>query len=188
MNFSVIAAIALAAISAAGCTRQADTPVPKRTAYPRPFLYPDTTVTAAVGGLAFDIKAAADTTRSRENWLDISYPRYNAVIHIGVRALSSDAELDEAIANRMERIALNLGDRNAVVSDFVNPAGFTCRTVTSTDGGPVPVQFMAYSAERLLSGAVTIEGPSEPADSIAPTVRSLATDVEILLKSLRSAE
>lgn len=188
MKIHVIAVMTLAAVLTFGCSRNSDSPIPKRTAYPRLYLYPDSTVRATLDGLAFDIKAAADTMRSREGWLDIAYPRYNAVIHLSVRHISSADDLNDAVANRMQRIGLNLGERDAIVSDFVNPDGFTCRTVTSTDGAPVPVQFLAYSAERLLSGAATIHGPAAPADSIAPTVRVLAADIDILLESLRRAE
>jgi len=172
--------------TAAGCSRSDDSAVPRRTAYPRIELYADSTVKADIGGLSFDINAGADTAALREGWLDISYPRYNATIHVTVRRLDIPDGLLKAIANREQRISLNLGDRTALASDFENTAGFTCRTVTSLDGGPTPVQFVAYRSDGyLVSGTAVIEGPAEPADSIAPVVRALVADAEILLKSLQ---
>lgn len=181
-----IAVLALTAVMASACGRSDDSAVPRRTAYPRLELYADSTVTASIDGVTFDINAGADTAALRDGWLDIAYPRYNAVIHVTVRRLASPEELEEAIANRVQRMSLNLGERTAVASDFENEAGFTCRTLTSLDGGPTPVQFMAYRADgSLVSGVADISGPSEPADSIGPTVRALAADAETLLKSLR---
>ncbi len=177
---------AIAAIAAGSCNRSADTPIPRRTAYPRIEAYADSTATAHIGPLAFDIAAQADTAMPRPGWLDIAYPRYRATIHIAVRHLGSGEELADAIDNRVQRMSLNLGDRTAVASDFENSAGFSCHTVTSLDGGPTPVQFMAYSADGyLLSGAAAISGAAGPADSIAPTVQALARDAETILKSLR---
>lgn len=177
---------AIAAIAVAACSRSAETPIPRRTAYPRIEAYADSTVTAHIGHLAFDIAAQADTVMPRAGWLDIAYPRYRATIHIAVRHLDTGQELAAAIDNRLQRMGLNLGDRAAVASDFENRAGFSCHTVTSLDGGPTPVQFVAYNAGGyFVSGAAAISGASEPADSVAPTVQALARDAEIILKSLR---
>lgn len=185
MNTAAKIILILLAATAA-CSRNDDSAVPRRTAYPRLELYADSTVTAGIGGVSFDINAGADTATPRDGWLDIAYPRYNAVIHVTVRRLASAEELEEAIANRAQRMSLNLGERTAMASDFENEAGFTCSTLTSLDGGPTPMQFMAYRVDgSFISGVADITGPSEPADSIGPTVRALAADAEILLKSLR---
>lgn len=181
-----IAVMVIMVVIAAGCGHNDDNTVPRRTAYPRLELYADSTVTARIGGVAFDIKADADTAMPREGWLDIAYPRYRATMHVTVRRLASGKEAEEAIANREQRMILNLGERTGTASEFENGAGFVCRTLTSLDGGPTPVQFMAYRSDGcFVSGVAAIDGPSEPADSMAPTVRALAADTEILLRSLR---
>lgn len=181
-----LAFLAILAAIYAGCNLSDEKAVPRRTAYPRLEPYADSTVTAHSGGLSFDIKAGADTSSRREGWLDIIYPRYRATLHVTVRRLASPDELQDAIANRRQRMSLNLGDRTAMASEFENNTGFICRIMTSLDGGPTPVQFTACRADGyLVSGATVIAGTCEPADSIAPTTQALAADVEILLKSLR---
>lgn len=178
--------IVLMAVMTADCSRESDNAVPRRTAYPRTELYADSTIAASLSGLCFDIKAEADTTTPHKNWLDIIYPRYNAVIHVTARHLNSSEALSKAIFNRRERMSLDRGDRAATATNFENNAGFKCQIITSLDGGPSPVQFLACRHDGyLVSGTAVIKGQAEPADSVAPTVRALASDIETLLKSLR---
>lgn len=187
MRLSAISVIVLSSIATCACGHSTDTPVPRRMAYPRIEAYADSAVTAHIGHLAFDIAAQADTTMPRAGWLNIAYPRYRATIHISVRHFNNGDELAAAIDNRLQRMDLNLGDRTAMATDFENEAGFSCHSVTSLDGGPTPVQFVAYSpGGYIVSGAAAISGTSTPADSIAPTVEALASDAERILKSLRT--
>lgn len=181
---SLVTAAAAAAMVMAACS-QSQPPVPRRTAYPRIEPYSDSVVTAAVGPVGFSIRAEADTAVQRPGWLDISYPRYNAITMLTVRRFGSRAELDAALANRMQRISLNLGDRTAASEEFTNGAGFICRLIVSLDGGPTPVQMIACdtAAHILISGASVIDGPAEPADSVAPAVDALAADARKILKT-----
>lgn len=180
----LIAALAIAAVA---CSDSHDKPVPKRTAYPRTELYADSSVAATVGPLAFDIPAQAGSSAPRPGWLDIEYPRYNASMLITVLTLDSDKALDAVLANRRRRMALNLGEHIGTETDFANSTGFRCHIIECFDGCPTPVQFLAYDkdARTVVSGTALIKGPTEPADSLAPTLRAIGRDATKLLKSLR---
>ena len=56
MNTAAKIILILLAATAA-CNRNDDSAVPRRTAYPRLELYADSTVTAGIGGVSFDINA-----------------------------------------------------------------------------------------------------------------------------------
>lgn len=180
-----IATALCAALMLAACGNH-DSTAPLPRAYPRIELYPDTTVGIQLQGLRFDVNGCAATDSPRPGWLDISYPRYRATIHITARHLAAPDSLAAAIEARAERMALNLGESHAELVEFDNEAGFRCRILTSTDGGPVPVQFLAVRPDgALLSGTAVLHGANLPADSISPVVRALARDATSLLQSLR---
>lgn len=175
----------LAVCMVAGCSRpESYTPLP--TAYPRINTYADSTASAALPGLCFDINAEADTSRPRHDWLNIAYPRYGATIYVTARQISSPDSLAAAIDARIERMALNLGERKAEMTEFDNAHGFRCRLLVCPDGGPVPVQFLAFDRKgSLLSGTAVLHGSSEPADSVFPIVESLGKDAAAILNSLQ---
>ena len=96
-----------AALLATGCNRQSETPVPKRTAYPRIESYGDSTRMLRLGGMEFAVNAQAEVSSPRDGWLDITYPRYGASFHITARHFDSAEALAEAIENRTVRLSLN---------------------------------------------------------------------------------
>lgn len=176
-----------AALLATGCNRQSETPVPKRTAYPRIESYGDSTRMLRLGGMEFAVNAQAEVSSPRDGWLDITYPRYGASFHITARHFDSAEALAEAIENRTVRISLNLGDRQAVSTEFITPTAFTAIMLSSLDGGSSPVHFMAYNTDGyMLSGSAVLTGVAEPVDSIAPVVEGLTADAERILRSIRT--
>ena len=178
--------IVLIITALAACSQHTDNvPVPRRTAYPRICLYDDSLRTVHVAGVAMAVNADATIGSHGDGWLDVIYPRYNAAINLSVRHLHSGAELTHALANRAERIDLNLGNNRALSSEFTLDNGFNCRLIESIDGGPFPAQFVAWKPDgTMVSGATVIYGPTEPADSTAPIVKALQADTKRLIFSL----
>ena len=179
--------IALCAATLAACSPSASsdtenaTPLPRRYAYPRFQPYDTTTVLYRMADLTFRLNAAAHTTEPRPGWMDISYPRYGATLHLSYTHPTGA----QAIDNRRERMMLNLGEAVAEASDYLTPAGFECRELVAVDALVTPVQFLALGpGDRMVSGAVVLSDAEASADSIAPIVAALQAEVRTLLQSL----
>ncbi|MDE7135919.1 MAG: hypothetical protein K2N91_04750, partial [Muribaculaceae bacterium] len=97
------------------------------------------------------------------------------------------SRLESAIDNRSERIALNLGGREAEILSFATPYSLDCEVIVDKQGaGATPVQFIATDHRRfVVSGAAHIKGDKMPIDSISPVVDMLRRDVIHSLKTLR---
>lgn len=177
-------AIIAAALLFGSCSRTPEA-VPRPRAYPRAAVYPDSTVAVGLDGVSFRANAGAEITHTRADWADIAYPYYNATVYVSVSGPLTEHELAEAIANRRDRIGLNLAGRGAREERFRSAGGFVCSLTEATEPAPVPLQFVAVSpAGRLVSGAVAFSGPVEPADSLAPALERLRSDVDRILESL----
>lgn len=181
----IVLTIALAAIFAACGPKDSDSAVPRRTAYARVAEYPDSTRNIVVGPLALEANAGAEIAETTPGWCDINYPLYGASIHLTARHFGDSAALDAAVANREERIALNLGDNTAEQIEFANKAGFNCLVVRTLAADPVPVQFLAVGPhDTMLAGSVAFAGKCEPYDSVAPIIDALYAHTLTLLHSL----
>ncbi len=175
----------------AGCSgADSSAPIPRRKAYPR-IEIPDSTYHSDAGlpySLQINDSARGNVTRSdsRDRWVDVEYPAHNAVIYYTFSTVAP-AELASAIDNRSERIALNLGGREAEILSFATPYSLDCEVVVDNQGaGATPVQFLATDHEGLVvSGAAHIKGDKMSIDSIAPVVDMLRRDIVHSLKTLR---
>lgn len=185
MKLYIAAILALVAIA---CNHSGDSSpdnagaTPRRYAYPRIAAIDTAMALRTLGPVDIAVNTSATAISEREGWLTLSYPRLGATIYIS--ATRTD-DVAAAIANRRQRMALNLGDASASASEFlVGP--FACTIVESADAGTTPVQFLAASADGVIvSGAATLSGPTAPADSIRPIVQFLAADAARMLKSLQ---
>lgn len=114
-------------------------------------------------------------------WLTADYPLYKNV-HIYITISSYGADV---LANRRERMALNAGDADGVLTELCNPYGFSSEVLLTRYGSMTPVQFIAGSNEVIVSGACYVEGAAECPDSVMPVVDALYADVIHLSKTLR---
>lgn len=182
------ACLALACMLIVACgNRESDRPtaVPRPYAYPRFIPYPDSSVSVLVGAIRLDVNAAATAIIDDKGHADIQYPLYGGTIMLSVNENSDDSGLASALANRRERIALNLGGHIARTDRFTNSEGYECELVVSPETALTPVQFVAVGPDRtMISGAAVLSAPGS-ADSIAPVVEALEHDVFTLLKSIR---
>lgn len=167
---------------AASCTDTSNRPMPRRTAFPRVNLY-DTVYTAVrVGDIPVAVNANATTTFPQQGWVDVAYPRYGATLHLSVVNVSN-ADMSDAIDNRLQRIALNLGDANGEQFDFTSD-DFSCRLIVAPEAGQTPVQLLATNNTTIISGTAVISGNTTPVDSIRPIVDAIAKDALYLLQNL----
>ncbi|MDE6402244.1 MAG: hypothetical protein K2K86_00370, partial [Muribaculaceae bacterium] len=132
---NAIMAIALAAImTACQGNGNRDVPVPRRTAYSRMQLPPDSYRHVTIGGTALELNAAADTTGTVDDaanaWLTAVYPDGTAEVYITVNHAIGN-HLDAMIDNRVERLSLNTGGAESQISSFTTPAGLDARIVVT---------------------------------------------------------
>lgn len=182
-KYILISAISILLFS---CTGEKEKSFPRRYAYPRIELYADSTKTVTLPSSTFNINAAATVESPRPEWLDISYPRYGAVLHISENTLATPAQLDEAIANRRQRIALNLGDTEAESLEYTTPNGFSILQIKALDASGTPVQFIAVKDLTLISGAFVFTHQSTNLDSISPIITALNTEASTIANSLNT--
>lgn len=185
---SLIYIALLLALTGVGCSRpdsDGGTPLPRRYAYPRFEPYDTVTEVQRLGDLSFHVNAAATVAQPRAGWMDVSFPRYGATLHLSFTRPGGAEALADAIANRRERMMLNLGDATAEALDYRTPAGFVCSELATAEAAVTPVQFLAVGPDgRLLSGAVALADPQAPTDSIAPIIAALKGEVRTLLRTL----
>lgn len=182
-RISICIMLALAALS---CGRHDNTPVPRRTAYPRPQLL-DTVMTRVTLTPACSpaVNAAAAISSPRPGWLDVAYPGYGATMHLTVTD-ATPATVDEIKANRMERAMLNAGGLPGRQTEWTNRQGLDV-TMIRTEGASTPLQFLATDDSSLVvSGAVYFSDPAAvtATDSIKPVLDAIAADIRRMLDSL----
>lgn len=178
MKSAVIAFAMLLCVAA--CSDSKTRPMPRRTAYPRTAVLSDSTFHASAGHIIMELNAMAQARTPRPDWLDAEYRPLGATLH-----LSATDNADEAsIANRRERISLNLGGATARVTGFITPSGFRCEITSTAEGPATPVQFIALRGKTMVSGAFVMSGKTTPADSIRPVIEELEREAIAILNSL----
>ena len=165
------------------------TAVPKRYAYPRIAAYDTVRAVETVGPVRLSVNEGAAVSHPEGNvaWLNAHYGWYGATLYLSATRLSTGA-LEKALANRRERISLNLGGAKARHDSFDNGNGIECELVVSLDPTATPVQFVAYGHNVLVNGAFVLQGKTEPADSLRPICEKLENEAFEIVRSIRSVE
>ena len=178
----------LAACGSPDTTNPDTAPVPLPRAWPRTPLYEAAYAPVAPGSdieVAEALEPRITRRRGADSWIDISYPAYRATLYLSDLRFSSPAEASDAIDNRLERMALNAGGKNMRQTAFDTPAGYSAIVATVSSGCITPVQFVASSPSRVVSGAFTLQTLPHSADSLAPTLEAVRADIVHLIKQLR---
>lgn len=213
-------------VGAAGCTRgnnsggdtheepaaERPAPTPRRTAYPR-INVPEASYFAIDSlPLVLEANVAANaeiSKRTNENvWLDVTYPDLNAVIYITVSDAATPGQMAEIIANRSERIALNLSGNPTESCEFTTDDGSEAQLIIDRHGSSTPVHFLAaFPANNeeydtgmrknntkphhgvVLSGTAFVESNATAAsDSIAPVIDLLVRDISHMLSTAKASK
>lgn len=179
-------------ISVSGCS--SDAPTPRRYAYPRVDTYPqkyssivnsadvNIEVNTAVR-IVTDSVADADT-----RWITLSYPKYKANLYITVNKCNSKSQLQDVIANRVQRISLNTGGKDFEQVDLQSEADFKSKIFTIRGGSTNPVMFISSNQRNcVVSGSLYFLDSNAVAkvDSIAPIIDAVSNDIIHLAKHLR---
>ncbi len=164
--------------------------VPRPYAWPRVETYPDSFAPIAGLPVRWMANAAAQTSlRSggrRAVWADVRYPAYGATLFLTVVSPEPSAA-DSIIANRRQRIAVNLGDTPATQEEIVSADGeFTSELITATAVTPSPLQFISRGDRRIVTGTVFFDRAPAAYDSVRPIVDALRSDMVFALKSLKN--
>lgn len=167
-------------------------PVPRRHAYPR-IVIPDSLYSDMVVGttaLHIAVSDAAIVTQrisdaGNSQFVNAAYPKFNSTIFFTVTPVDPTT-VGDVIANRMERVRLNLGGSDTELLEFDSPGGFENKLFVSRGDISTPVQFVATDGTNfVVSGAAFVRDASPAtADSIAPVVNMLRRDILHALKSM----
>lgn len=185
MKLPLICVITLAATCATACGGHDDTATPRRRAYQRIEAY--TPEYTAVDSLPIRllVNSSATVSRPRRDWVNVSYPRYNATVFISVTEADS-GNIDDVIANRIERIALNAGDVRVDALDIDN-GRFSSTLYDAPAAVAMPLQFVATDGKSLVvSASVFFDNADRitSLDSVAPAVEAIRRDLTTALDSL----
>ncbi len=185
--------IAPAAIAAlllgASCSRGGEgaPAVPKPDAWPRIEIAPEAYGRSIEGFAVND--SAIIVPGDSAGWYTLSYPCYGPSARVYLTlARPQRGALADAVANRIERMALNAGGGRSQLTELTSEGGYECRIMTTPAGTVTPVQFLAFrrNGGEIVSGALFIDGAAtaEP-DSFAPVVRAVERDIVHALKHLK---
>lgn len=183
----IICCLALTAILA-GCSdgRSKTAAVPRPTAYPRVADPGTRYVTVDSLPVNMSVNAAATVSHPRPRWLDVSYPDLHVTLHISLTPTSA-GEIESVIANRSERIALNVADVSSTGETSLESDGFSAVIITSPETRSTPLQFLAHDGDSwVISGAAFFSDvtPEASIDSLAPIVSIIERDLIHTLSNL----
>lgn len=166
--------------------------VPRPAAYPRISLY-DTLHCAVpeASPLLFYVNAEVTVSRPQDGdgdsrWLNIAYPRYNAVIYCTFTSVTG-ANRAKVLDNRLERMKLNAGGLPSEVLTLDSPGGFHSQLLVTPAESLTPLQFLSTDGKGwVVSGAAYLDYAPRAvaADSIAPVIDALKADLLYALERL----
>lgn len=177
-----------------GNRSSAGVPIPRQTAYSR-IVVPDTIYNELQDTpLEFRINASAVASRDTSHnvadgswWYNVGYPSLGVTMHCTFSNVEG-RKLSEAIANRQERMALNVGDLVAEITELDNPGGFYSTIVKSNGVTATPLQFLSTNnKDWLVYGVLYFNDESSIAnpDSVSPIVSAVNRDIIHALKNLK---
>lgn len=180
----------LAVVTLACSKTPTATPLP--TAYPR-IATADSTFKAlpeaSLAHIEINEAATAQPDSAAPNgteWWTVQYPSSGARIYLTVTPTSSAKETEDVAANRLERMQMNAGGNNSELIELTSPGGFHSRILVTPEGTSTPVQIVAVSPNRVVSGAFFAENAATaPADSLRPVVQAAVRDFLHLAKTLK---
>lgn len=176
-----------------GCTGQGDSVgghIARQRAYPRVTLcdtiYTDRSLPA--GFLVNAQAEIADVTppgqSTRVRWIDVNYPAYDATLHCTFTPVDGDEQRNAVVANRMERMMLNIGDNFAEQTELVSAGGFSSTILQTSTRVPTPVQFLSVGQSWVVSGALQFNADFVDTDSVMPILQAVVGDLIYASKNL----
>lgn len=173
-----------------GCNGRQQNAVPRPVAYPRVQLadtfFCKLDSAAALVDMLVNTQAKQIVGRHHTDafWIDLIYDIYNgAVMHLTIQSLSS-AELKGAMANRMQRIEMNVGAGQTQLTELDNGI-FEGIVVKAAAADVTPLQFLATDNKSLLVyGSLEMPSGSGDAEMVSPIVNAVENDMIRMVNSL----
>lgn len=184
----VIYVIALLAILLVACAQREKVGVPRPVAYPRIERSYDTIYTCVYAPLNIEMNRNVEVVRTDSaadaGGFRAAYPHYGAELLCSYHRTGNAAQLKQLLARRMERVALDLGNKKPDVFRHDYSDGGSATVFYSLRDCVTPVHFVATdSVGYVVSGTVVLDRISN-FDSIAPVLDYLSYDVAHLVKNL----
>lgn len=183
---AITATAVVALLSACGGKGSGVVAVPRRTSYYRIEIPAPVYDTIMVSGTPIAVNQAAMVEMdSLRGWLTVNYATPLTTMFITVTRLTEETA-SESIDNRVERLSMNTGGAYTEIEEFETPRHLVAKVLTTAQGSPSPVQFLATDGCSLMvSGTAVVDGAAtSPSDSIAPVVEMLKRDVVKLINDL----
>lgn len=173
-----------------GCNGRQQTAVPRPVAYPRVQLADTMFCKVESAAMLVDMLANRQTKevvckkQSNALWVDLIYEIYNrAVLHITIQSLPS-AELKSAMANRMQRIEMNVGASHTQITELDNGI-FEGIVVKAAEADVTPLQFLATDNKSLLVyGSFEMPSGSDDTEMVSPVVNAVENDMIRMVNNL----
>lgn len=178
------------------CSGENNVNMPRQKAFPRIVTHDSTFTPLASAPLHFEISIAAkitldsintgNTTGENSRWLNVSYNDYNAVIYCTFTSVDTSS-IDNVIANRTKRMALNVGGNTSELTELTNANGFTSRILSSLESTVTPVQFLSTDGnDWVVTGALHFtNATTTDIDSLKPVINVVKRDIIHSLKTIR---
>ena len=180
---AVTAACLLALTLVHTCRNEATQPIPRRYAYPRIDTYPANYHAVAGVATRLCVNDSARITTSRTDsgntWIDVAYPRYNAIIRYTLVTTADSAKLAGVIANRVERIDIDTAGHNpkVITSASTVDSDIITSVILTPEVAVTPIHILATdSSTFLLSGVVEMSEETD-AEERQPIVDALTEDI-----------
>lgn len=185
---------AMALMAFAACSRQQPSAdaigVPLPTAYPRLSLY-DTTYCDVALPLGFKINTNTkisypkqENSTTDNQWVDITYPAYGLTIHCTFIPVN-DSSRESITAQRLERMALNIGLNYAEQTELIAPSGCSTLIFNTKGRSLTPLQFLSIGEKWIISGAAKFAADSVNPDSVRPLLEAVQSDIIYAAKRLQ---
>lgn len=178
------------------CSGENNVNMPRQKAFPRIVTHDSTFTALASTPLHFEISSAArisldsinsgKATGENGRWLNISYDDYNAVIYCTFTPVDTST-INDIIANRIERMALNVGGNTSELTELTNANGFSSRILSSLESSVTPVQFLSTDGnDWVVTGALHFSSMTTAnIDSLKPIIDVVKRDIIHSLKTIK---
>lgn len=168
-----------------------ETTTPRPNGFFRIDSYPATYKEVKMGNITLNINDSALCNvppgaegNSGTEWLNITYPRYNATIYLSYITLHDN--LDRLMAESIELVyRQNVNTEQVEAIAYEDKAAKLYATLFAlSPESATPIQFIATdSTQYLLRGALYFDNPVK-ADSVAPSLQYIEEDIMVLIENI----
>ena len=165
---------------------------PRREAHIRIEAYDSTFTMVDTLPILFEINTSASITNMRSSasgkgiWFDLSYPRYNAILHCTFSHIDAST-ISTVINNRTERMITNSGANSSDLIELSNKNDIHCQMLITPSAVVTPLQILVTdSSTFVLSASLTPTDKSVTPEHFKPVIDYVKSDMLHLFKTINS--